>query len=540
MDGEQLYLNGLVFTSARRAWADAMLIVGERIAYVGDADTARRIAGDGACEIDLEGALVVPGFIDAHTHVLAAGRAALQASLVTARSLGEIQRRIGDWAHQHRDQPRVLARGWLHDAVPGGRPTRQMLDAVVSDRPVYATANDFHSIWVNTAALEEVGITPETPDPHGGRIVRDPTTGEATGLIDETAMHELVLPFLDASETDEVRDEHLARAVKSYLACGVTGMTEMALSHSALRAMWRAEQAGTLTTRIAGHWIIRRQDDARSNLAQVQEAVELAARHRSLRLRVAGIKVIVDGAVDGCTAALGKPYANGSLPSPIWDLEALAPVVTAADAAGLQVAMHAIGDEAIRVAIQAVEAAVRSNGPRRRRHRIEHLEVVSEDEIARLAALGITASMQPVHSDPATQANWAAMLGDERVERGFPWPEMTDAGAVLAFGTDAPTAPYEPLPNMYVASTRRSAFDPSLGPNVARYALPLADAIRHATRDAAWACRAEEEQGQLQAGLLADFAVLDRDVLSAEAGELLRAKVLRTVVGGQTAYDART
>ena len=318
----------------------------------------------------------------------------------------------------------------------------------------------------------------------------------------------------------------------------MTGVTEMALNGAALSAMSRAEEAGTLTARVAGHWIIRRDEDPAANLTQVAKAAELAALHRSPFLRVTGIKVVIDGTVDGCTAAVGEPYADGSVADPIWDMPALEPVVSAADAAGLQVAMHAIGDEAIRIAIGAVEAAVRANGPKRRRHRIEHLEVVTEAEITRLAALGIVASMQPVHADPAIQANWRAMLGDERVGRGYPWPEMTEAGAVLAFGTDSPTAPSQPLPNMFVAATRRSAFDPDLAPNIGRYALPVATAIGHATRDAAWACQAENEQGRLAGGLLADFAVIDRDILSQDPAELLQARVLRTVVGGQTVYQA--
>jgi predicted amidohydrolase YtcJ len=533
-----LYVNCHVFTAAGPAWASALLVEGEHIVYVGDTATAQRIGGPGVREIDLEEALVVPGFIDGHVHMLSTGQAAEQVNLVSATTLPEIQHRLTQWASNH-DQPRVLARGWLYSAVPGGHPDRQMLDAAVADRPVYAIANDHHSVWVNTAALSELGITARTPDPAGGRIMRDPVTGKPTGHIDETAMHRLVLPFLDAACTEADNDRHLAQALDVYRACGVTGMTDMGLDADALAAMRRGEEAGTLTARIAGHWLIRREDDPAANLAQVAQAAELASRHRSRFLRVTGIKVVIDGTVDGCTAALGKPYADGSLPDPIWDLPALEPVVIAADAAGLQVAMHAIGDEAIRIAIGAIEAAVRANGPRRRRHRFEHLEVVTEAEIGRLAALGITASMQPVHADPAIQANWRAVLGDdERVSRGYPWPEMTEAGAVLAFGTDAPTAPAEPLPNMFIAATRRSAFDPTLEPNVARYAVPLTDAIRHATYGAAWACGAENDQGHLAGGLLADFTVIDRNIFERDPDEMLDARVLRTVVGGQTVYEA--
>jgi predicted amidohydrolase YtcJ len=306
----------------------------------------------------------------------------------------------------------------------------------------------------------------------------------------------------------------------------------MALDGDALAAMERAERAGTLTVRIVAHWLVPRRGTAADHLAQVAEAARLAERHRSPWLRVTGIKLIVDGVIDGCTAALSEPYANGTNADPIWDYEALAPVVAAADAAGLQVALHAIGDKAVRIALDALEHAAEVNGPRPRRHRIEHLEYTDPADVPRLARLGVTASMQPVHADPAIQDNWRAMLGDSRVERGFAWPEFVEAGARLALGTDTPTAPYHALPNMYVAATRRSATDPALPPNQPRYALPLADAVRHATRDAAWACRADD-RGRLEAGLLADLVVLDRDPFADGPQALLDAQILRTVVGGR-------
>jgi predicted amidohydrolase YtcJ len=535
---QDLYVNAEIFTAAGPLWASAMLVQGERVSYVGDVDTARRIGHPDVREIDLNGAMILPGFIDAHAHVLATGQAEERADLVTATDLAEIQRKVTDWAHQYPNQPRVLAQGWLYSSVPEGSPTRQMLDAAVADRPVYALANDHHSIWLNTAALAELGIGSGTPDPPGGKIVRDAKTGEPTGHIDETAMDSLVLPFLDAAETDADRDRHLEQTLARYREAGVTGATDMGLDETALAAMSRAEQGGTLTSRICGHWLIQPTGSPEADLAQVARAKEVADLHGTSFLRVTGIKTIIDGTVDGCTAALSKPYANGSLPGPIWDLPTLAPVVIAADAAGLQVAMHAIGDEAIRVALSAIEAAVRTNGPKPRRHRIEHLEVVGHAEIIRLAALGITASMQPVHADPAIQANWRAVLGDERVSHGYPWPELSKAGATLAFGTDSPTAPLQPLPNMYIATTRRSAFDASLEPNIGRLAVPLVDAIKHTTHDAAWACRAENDQGQLAGGMLADFCVIDRNIFTADPCELLSAQVLRTVLGGRAIYQA--
>ncbi|CCH79437.1 Amidohydrolase family protein [Nostocoides japonicum T1-X7] len=531
------YANATVFTAGARPWAQALVVDDDAIAYVGDLETARRVAGPHTDEVDLGGRLVLPGFVDGHAHVVSTGEVQGYADLTGAPDLAGIQARIRTWAAEHPDVPRVRAHSWVHAAV-GGRPDRQMLDAVVADRPVYAEAYDFHSIWVNSAALAELGIDASTPDPPGGRIERDPTTGEPTGFIDETAMQQLVWPYLNDRATDADRDAHLRVALDGYRRAGITAAVDMGLTAEDLAAMSRAEEAGTLTAHLVGHWVLDGAVPLEASLAAVAEAARQARRHASPSLRVAGIKILVDGTVDGCTAALKRPYADGSLPDAIWDPANLSAVVTAADAAGLQVAMHAIGDEAVRIAVDAVEAAVRDNGPRRRRHRIEHLEVVDAADIARLAALGITASMQPVHADPAIQENWRAMLGDDRVDRGFPWPELTGAGAALAFGTDSPTAPYPPLRNLFIAATRRSAFDPSLPPNLERYALPLTEAVTHATRDAAWACGAEEQFGQLAAGLAADFVVLDRDVFSAPPEELLEAAVVRTVVGGRTVWSA--
>lgn len=533
-----LYRNARIFTADRRPWAEAMVVVGDRIAYVGDGATAEVIAGSTALIHDLDGATVLPGFVDAHAHVVGTGEAAAQVDLWGANSVTEIQRRIKQWADKNPDAPRVLANGWKHADIPGGVPDRHLLDSIVADRPVYAQAYDFHSIWLNTAALDECGIDGATQSPPGGSIHRD-ADGVATGLVDETAMHRYVWPVIDSFSEDSDRDAALASVLAAYAESGVVGATDMALNQDDYEAMQRADKAGTLTARIAAFWRVQPTGVVADDLAQVAHAVELARQEATPFLRVAGIKVMVDGTVDGCTATLGRPYANGSNADPIWSLEALSPVVEAADAAGLQVAMHAIGDEAIRVAIGAVEHAVATNGPRERRHRIEHLEVVEAADIERLAALGITASMQPVHADPAIQENWRRMLGDERVDRGFPWPEMTGAGATLALGTDSPTSPHAPLPNMYVASTRRSAIDQSLPANVAHYALPLTDAIAHATRDAAWASRSEHQHGRLAEGLYADFIVLDRDIFAGPPEVLLETRVLRTVVGGRVIHRAK-
>lgn len=538
MSQRTIYRNCTIFTAGELGNAEALVVEGDRLAWVGDVANADRMADEDARVVDLGGGFVVPGFIDAHTHLMMMGEALGRVDLLDAGSIDEIQRRLVAARVAAPDAERILGRSWLFDHVPEAMPTRQMIDAVIPDLPVYLDANDLHSSWVNTAALEEMGITKDTPDPIGGTIVRDPESGQATGLLLETAAEQFAWSTLAEKTTDEERDDALRRMFESYLAAGVTAGVDMAFNAQDLATFERAlrRDHGRLPLRVVAHWFIERTGSDDDNVRQVEQAVRLRESMDSPWLRIAGIKIVVDGVIDACTAAMTKPFSDGSRPGPIWDLESLIPVVTAADSAGLQIAMHAIGDEASDIALTALEHAYRTNGARPRRHRIEHLEVVKPENVERLARLGIVASMQPVHADPAIQANWRARLGDERVDCGYPWPAFTEAGARIAFGTDAPTAPYAALPNLFVAATRRSSLDPTLEPNIPGFAVPLADAIAHATREGAWSFGAEADLGQLRTGMLADFAVVDTNPFEEGVESLLTAKVIRTVVGGRETF----
>ena len=427
----------------------------------------------------------------------------------------------------------MLGIGWLFSAVPDGTPTRQMLDAIAADVPVYLSAADLHSMWVNTAALDEMGITAQTADPVGGRIVRD-AGGEASGLLLEGAAIELAWPIINQASPAE-RDRFLQAIVAAYLASGTTAAVDMALDTAGLDAMLRAEQRGELPFTVVGHWLIHR-------TGRVGRRGRPGARRRADRRRAAfdprpGERHQADPRwhdrrLHGCPArsvrrAGGRrDAAGGDVGDLIWPRDALDPVVAAADEAGLQIAMHAIGDRAVRTAIDSLEAAARRRAERgdtrERRHRIEHLEYVDEADVPRLAPLGITASMQPVHCDPAILANWIEVLGaDQRTTRGFAWPEYLAAGTTLAFGTDTPTANHEALPNMFIAATRCSPVDPSLPPYIPSFALSLDDAVRHGTRESAWASFLEGERGMIRVGLAADLVVLDRDPFADGADALL-------------------
>ncbi|MGN7799453.1 amidohydrolase [Leifsonia sp. 22587] len=534
-----LFRNGRVFTAEpdpASTWADAFAVTGATISWVGR-DGDEEPAADRV--VDLGGRLVLPGFTDAHTHLLMMGSALGQVYLTDARSLDDIRQSLVEARAADPEARELRGRGWLFDAVPGGAPTAAMIDAVIDDIPVYLDANDYHSCWVNTAALAELGITRDTPDPIGGEIVRD-AEGEATGLLLETAATQYAWAQRDASATDADRDADVERTLAAYVATGVTGAVDMALDEFGLAALRRAQErrGGELPLRVAAHWLVTNTGDDAASLAQVEHAARLAAEPGTPWLRVVGIKLILDGVIDACTAAMRQPYADGSNADPIWPLERLAPVVAAADAAGLQIAMHAIGDFASGIALDAIEAAVAQNGDRPRRHRIEHLEYAAPGTAERMARLGVTASMQPVHADPAIFDNWVAMLGDERVERAFPWSEYEDAGGLLAFSTDSPTAPHLALANMYVASTRASALVPSIPAAQPQHALPLDRAIAHATRDAAASVGDGDWRGRIAAGQAADLVVLDADVFAGPPSSLLEARVVETILAGRTTYSA--
>ena len=537
-NARRIFRGGRVFTSdPDNSWAEAVVVGDGRIVFVGDAAAASKAAGDGAEEIDVEGGLVLPGFVDGHVHVTLTGSSMLMAYLRDATSVEDIQRQVKAWADDNPDAPRVLGTDWIHSVLPDNRPTKEMLDAVVPDRPVYLNAFDFHSYWVNSAALRELGIDDDTPDPVGGTIARDPETGEATGHLLESAGFEMVVPLL-AQVEDGVRDGYVATALEAFARAGITSVAEMALEEDALESLARFEAAGTLTSRVVAHMIIWRKGEIAEELAQVKRARELADAYQGDRLRVVGIKIIADGTIDACTAALSKPYTNGSSADPIWAPEALNAVVEAADAAGLQIAVHAVGDKAIRNTVDAMERAMQINGTSGRRHRIEHLEYARAEDIERMGSLGITASMQPVHMDPAYLQNWIDMIGPDRANHGFAWPLHVAAGSVLAFGTDAPTTPHWSLPNMYIASTRKSPVDDSLPALRPDWALPLEEAIVHGTRDSAWAAWLDHVTGVLKPGHAADIVVLDRDFFAEGPASLLKTRIRMTMMNGEIVHSA--
>lgn len=543
-----IYRNATVFTGeAAVAPRECVAVRSGRVLAAGDLAAVRLAAGPGSpdvAEVDLGGALVTPGIFEGHAHMLMLGEALDKVPLRDAGSVAEVQERLRAARAADPDAPRLLGAGWRFDVFADGeRPTAAALDAAVPDVPVLLDANDLHSVWANTAALEAMGITRETPDPVGGEIVRGPD-GEATGFLLETAAIEHAWAYLDRVATDADRDRFLAAAFDAYLATGVTGATEMSFHRPDLAAYRRLlDREGQLPFPVNAHWRLTATGDLERDLAQIDEVVrvrdEVAMRYGTDWLRIAGVKFIIDGVIDACTATMRAPYANGALPGPIWEREFALPVAVAADAAGLQLAIHAIGDEASTIALDMVQECLRVNGPRaNRRPRVEHLESVAPDTIARMAALGVTASMQPVHCDPAVLDNWQAVLGDERADTGFPWHAFRAAGVPLALGTDAPTAPHTAPDNLFIALTARSALDRDRPAYAPERVFTPEQALEALTLGPARATRRDDELGRLVPGARANLAVWEADALGGAPEALLGTGARLTLVDGEVAHRA--
>lgn len=510
-----------------------MMVANDLIEYVGEeSDLAVTDAiRNGASVYDMEGRVVIPGFIDGHMHFLLLGLALRKLDLGTCNNMDEISATIKSYAKANPSAPRILCHGWEQPAT-NGIALASMLDSI-DERPIFIDAKDLHSSWCNSAALEELGVE-SLEDPTGGKIHRD-EDGRPSGLLSEAAAVTLVWPHIARVTPLEDRIEALREAGRVYTRAGYTGMVEMAMDENVWTGLQLLQSQERLPFRVAAHWLINPSDDESATLKQVERAIELREKFNtatSPALRITGIKIICDGVVDACTAALIRPYSsNGISCPPMWSPKMLAPVVKKADAAGLQCALHAIGDAAVKNAVDALK----NLGTAGRRHRIEHLEMTSLEDAKRLGEAGITASIQPVHSDPAILRAWPKLLGENRCNRAFAYKDFLDGGAVLALGSDAPTAPHAPLSNLYCATTRRSAREPeSLATTNEQYALPLATAMAAATEGAAYSCFADGWTGRLRPGLKADFVVVD---MSWKAEDLLKAQVCQTWFEGEKVYD---
>ncbi|VUC29713.1 unnamed protein product [Clonostachys rosea] len=460
---------------------------------------------DGVKQVDLGGRDILPAFVDGHVHLLQFGISQSKIDLGECNSLDDIRQAIQAAAASRPDEKRLLFHRWKQSAIQG-KATSSMLESL-DPRPIYIDSHDLHSAWCNGAALNE--LTLPAGDPPGGIIHRD-EHGAPTGLLEEAAVVSLVWPFLASLMSHTEKLDRLREAIGVYIRAGYTTVIDMAVTPEYWDMLHELHSAGELKLRVVAHFIVLPTGDADTERSQVEKAITL---HQSYNLstspdfRVAGIKIICDGVVDACTAAVSKPYlTNGEAVRPFWTPEALQRVLVAADGSGLQCALHAIGDEAVTLAVDSLE----SLGTTGRRHRIEHLELTKPEDAQRLGRLGITASVQPVHCDPEQNTLWPPLIGKDLYARAFAYREFLSLGANLAIGTDAPTAPHEPWNNLFNATTRKSYRRPHDEESCnEHFKLDLMDALAASSLGSAYSCFAEDMVGSLAAGKRADFIVLD-------------------------------
>ncbi|AXB48380.1 amidohydrolase [Amycolatopsis albispora] len=538
-----IFHNGLVFTAdAARSLASAVAVRDGRIVAVGgDAEVARFRAG--AHEVvDLEGRLLLPGFVDAHAHPVMGGLERLRCDLSELETADEYLTAIGAYAAATTGW--ILGGGWSMSAFPGGCPAAELLDRVVPDRLVLLPNRDHHSAWVNTRTLELAGIGADTPDPPDGRIERD-AGGRPTGTLHEGAMR--LVERLVPAETQAEFDAALAEAQRYLHSLGVVGwqdaMVKAGPGASVHEAYLRACRDGTLTAKVTGALWWDRDCPADGIADQVAALAALRDETAGGRYDAGTVKVMLDGVAETFTAAMLEPYldhcghSTGNHGLSFLDAAQAKAVVTALDAAGFQVHFHALGDRAVRDALDALAAARAANGTSGRAHHLAHLQLVHPDDIPRFAALGATANLQALWAahEPQMDELTIPFLGAERADRQYPFGALLRAGAPLAMGSDWPVSTPDPLAALHVAVNRIDPQAPEGTPPLgAHQALPLPVALAAYTTGSARAARLDT--GTIAVGRPADLVVLDRNPLTGPPGEIGAARVARTYVDGQLVH----
>ena len=527
---DRILLNGLIWTGdSTRPAATAIALRGDSIVAVGfDADI-EALAGEATRVENLEGRRVVPGFHDAHWHL----PTRRTADLTGAPNVDSLVSRLRAFAATLPDSAWITGRGWTPDMFPANTATSAALDLAFPDRPVLLTDRDGHQSLANQVALRLAGINRSSIAPPGGAIDRA-RDGTPTGLLRETAAAPVRerIPPPSADEVYTALQETMAAAARD----GLTALQiANGLNEAEEEAFARALAEGTLRTRfrIAVPFVPLPSDSALSEWTARRD------RDRGPLLRHGIAKGMLDGTVDARSAAMLAPYAvGGGTGLPRWSLDTLVETLARYDSAGLQVELHAIGDAAIRQALDAYEAVARRNGPRDRRHRIEHLEVPDPADIPRFKALGVIASTQAVFASPDATAlqNYVPLLGPERAARAMPFKALDDAGAVQAFGSDYPVFPMSPILGMQMAVFRQLADGTPEGGWEPQHRISVEAALRHYTRDAAYAAFREREIGILAPGMLADLVVLSDDILDGTLATFTRARPVLTIMGGRDTY----
>ncbi|MEV5174238.1 amidohydrolase [Streptomyces flaveolus] len=540
MHADLLFTGGPVLTPEGRT-ATAVAVTGDRITAVGHA-SLRELAGPRTEVVDLAGRLLLPGFQDAHVHPVPAGLELSRCDLSGATTAEATVAAVRAYADAHPEREWILGGGWSMEAFAGGTPTKELLDAVVPDRPVYLPNRDHHGAWVNSRALELAGVGPDTPDPADGRIERD-ASGAPAGTLQEGAMR--LVGRLAPPATAADRLAALLHAQGHLHALGITAWQDALVGDflgmdDPAQAYLTAARDGSLTARVVGAlwW------DRERGGEQIPELVDKRAAFSRGRFRAGAVKLMLDGVAENHTAALLDPYLDrcgcvtANRGTSFIDPDRLREYVTELDALGFQCHFHALGDRAVRDALDAIEAARAAGGPSDTRPHLAHLQVVHPDDVPRFARLGATATVQPLWAahEPQMDELTIPFLGRERAARQYPFGSLLRFGARLAAGSDWPVSSPDPLQGVHVAVNRvePGGTGPVFLPDER---LRLTDALTAYTAGSAYVNHLDDA-GRVAVGALADLVVLDRDPFAGPPESIAETAVALTYVGGECVYAA--
>ncbi len=533
-------LNGRIFTGNElQPFAEAMAVRNNKIVAVGTTTEIKAMIGSSTKQYQLNGKLVMPGFNDAHIHFLSGSLGLSTVDLNQSKTPDEAVAEVVNYGKKNPSAKWITGLGWQYTIFPGGMPTKEMLDAVISDRPVYIRAYDGHSAWVNSKALQLAGITKETSYTGFGSIVKD-SKGEPTGALSEGAM-QLVAKFIPPI----TREEKLA-AIKKGLqyaaSLGITSVQNASGTIDEFELYNELYTKGELTLRYAAAFSANKN----TTPEDIANYVQLKNKFKGNRMLTAdAIKFMLDGVIESHTAVMIDDYSdagedgktkNGTFALPVETYRSL---VNAFDKAGFRIYTHAIGDRSVHEALNAYEAAQKQNNYTGTRHRVEHIEQSKPEDVQRFLQLNVLPSMQPIHADPATIAVWAKAVGEQRLPFSFAWQSMLQAKATLVFGSDWPACiDLNPIHGLHVAVNRQTTDGLPTGGWIPQQRIGLKEALLAYTIAGAYSSFEEADKGKLQPGYLADFVVLSQDLFNIPPAVIHQTNVLLTVVDGREVFKA--
>jgi len=521
--------NGSIYTvSPKQPWAEAVAIKGTRILAVGTSQEMLALKGDATSVEDLQGRLVLPGFIDAHTHFLNGGFALSSIQLRDAHSKAEFIARIAQKAQELEPGEWILNGDWDQTQFdPPELPHKEWIDAITPQNPVCVNRMDGHMVFINSQALKIAGITQDTPVPKGGVLIRDPETDEPSGIFKDDAMDLISRHIPEPSLTEKKRAA--LNALKHATSLGVTSIHDMAYLDN-YEVYSELLKENKLTARLTVYIPISGVDSYPQQVSSGSPDL----------LKIGGLKGFVDGSLGSFTALFFDPYSDnpqkkGIMVSDMYPEGIMEERIRKADEAGLQVAIHAIGDRANSIILDIFENVMRSGEKRERRWRVEHAQHLRVDDFERFGRLQVLASIQPYHA--IDDGRWAEIkIGRDRAQTTYAFRSLMEAGATLVCGSDWSVAPLDPISGIYAAVTRRTLDGKNPEGWIPSQKISLEDAIKGYTLNAAYSEFAEAEKGSIQTGKLADLVILDQNLFKIPPEAILDAKVWMTVFNGQILY----